>query len=273
MKKYSLLLFLSSIFLGSLFLSSTLCSCSSKKDVVYLADMAAVTEYEFTPDKEVIVQPNDLLQITVSCRRPELAIPFNTRNSSVAVKEDGEVYYQSGGTASNDNSYRVNKQGDIIFPVLGKIHVAGFRLTQISEIIREKIIEGDYIKDPQVAVDLLNFKYTVIGAVGQNGTFVADGDRVTLLEAIAKAGDIAPNGKTDNVKVIREVDGKRMMLEHDLTSFEIYDSPFFYLKPNDVVYVEPKYKNKDRENRRWQIASLCVSIASVITSLLWVITK
>ena len=262
MYKYSLLTLLFII---------ALCSCSSKKDVVYLLDMQPVQEYHFTPDKEVVIQPNDLLQITVSCKRPELALPFNNHSSAVSVTEDGSINTHSGGTTTYDKSYRVNKQGNIIFPVLGKIHVAGFRLTQISEIIRTKIIEGDYIKDPQVAVDLLNFKYTVMGAVNNNGTFIADGDRVTLLEAIAKAGDITPNGKIKNVKVIREVDGKRIVLEHDLTSAEVFNSPFYYLKPNDIVYVEPKYKNKDNENRGWQITTLIVSIASVITSLLWVL--
>ena len=257
--------------LFTLLFIATLCSCRSKKEIVYLRDMQPVHEYHFTPDKETVIQPNDLLQISVSCKRPELALPFNRQNSAVSVTEDGNVYAQSGGATTHDNSYRVNKHGDIIFPVLGKIHVAGFRLSQISDIIRSKIIDGDYIKDPQVAVDLLNFKYTVMGAVGQNGTFSADGDRVTLLEAIAKAGDISPNGKIDNVRVIREVDGKRMVLEHDLTSYEIFDSPFYYLKPNDIVYVEPKYKNKDREARGWQITSLVISIASVITSLLWVL--
>lgn len=248
-----------------------LCSCSSTKNVVYLRDMQPVTEYQFAPDKETVVQPNDLLQITVSCKRPELALPFNAKNSSVTVSDEGTVSTHTGEGVSAGSAYRVDKRGDITFPVLGKIHIAGFRLTQVGDIIREKIIEGDYIKDPHVAVDLLNFKYTVIGAVGHNGTFKADGDRVTLLEAIANAGDVAPNGKINNVKVIREVDGKRMVLEHDLQSREMFDSPFYYLKPNDIVYVEPKYKNKDKETRGWQISTFLVSIASVVTSLLWVL--
>lgn len=257
--------------LFTMLIISALCSCSSKKEIVYLRDMKPVQEYHFTPDKETVIQPNDLLQIIVSCKRPELALPFNSQGGSVSVTEEGSVYTQSEGGTPRGNSYRVNKQGDIIFPVLGKIHVAGFRLSQIGDIIRTRIIEGDYIKDPQVAVDLLNFKYTVLGAVGHNGTYFADGDRVTLLEAIAKAGDIAPNGKTKNVKVIREVDGKRMVLEHDLTSAEVFDSPFYYLKSNDIVYVEPKYKNKDKENRGWQISTLIVSIASVIATMLWML--
>lgn len=253
----------------ALLLCLLFCSCGSTKDVVYLRDMQPVAEYQFSPDKETVVQPNDLLQITVSCKRPELALPFNTRSGSVAITEEGAVSTRTG--ASAESAYRVDKRGDITFPILGKIHVAGFRLTHIGDIIREKIIEGDYIKDPHVSVDLLNFKYTVLGAVGHNGTFSADGDRVTLLEAIANAGDVAPNGRINNVKVIREVNGKRMVLEHDLQSREMFDSPFYYLKPNDIVYVEPKYKNKDKENRGWQISTFVVSIASVISSLIWVL--
>lgn len=245
-----------------------LSSCKQSKDIVYLADMEPTQAYTFKADNETIVKANDLLSITVSCRKPELAVPFNVRNSAVSINAEGDVS-TTGSGVTPETGYRVDKRGDITFPVLGKIHVAGFRLTQIADIIREKIIDGDYIKDPQVSVDLLNFKYTVMGAVAKNGTFSVDGDRVTLLEAIANAGDVLPNGKTTNVKVIREVDGKRMVLEHDLTSREMFDSPFYYLKPNDIVYVEPKYKSKERENRGWQISSFIVSIASLGVSAIW----
>ena len=127
------------------------------------------------------------------------------------------------------------------------------------------------MKDPLVSIEFLNFKYTVLGAVGHNGTFSADGDRVTLLEAIANAGDLTDKARTDRVAVIREVDGARQMFMHDLRSKDIFDSPCFYLQQNDVVYVEPKYRKKDAEDRGWQITTLLISIASLVTSILWVL--
>ncbi|MCD8387442.1 MAG: polysaccharide biosynthesis/export family protein [Bacteroidales bacterium] len=244
-------------------------SCKSNKDIVYIKDMEPLLEYYFNADKETVVQPNDLLDIVVSCKRPELAVPFNTRHGAVTVDSYGALSTLSEGASTSESAYRVNKNGDITFPILGKVHVAGYRLTQVADIIREKIITGDYIKDPQVSVDLLNFKYTVLGAVGSNGTFTVDGDRITLLEAIANAGDVSANGRTDNVKIIREEDGKRMVLVHDLRNTEIFDSPYFYLKPNDLVYVEAKYKKKDKEDRTWQYLTFILSLVSTTCTVIW----
>ena len=105
------------------------------------------------------------------------------------------------------------------------------------------------MKDPLVSIEFLNFKYTVLGAVGSNGTYTVDGDRVTLLEAIAKAGDLTSKAKVDRVAVIREIEGERQIFMHDLRTKDIFDSPCFYLQQNDIVYVEPKYKKKDVEDR------------------------
>ena len=161
--------------------------------------------------------------------------------------------------------------GDIDFPILGILHVEGLTVSELRDLIKEKIEKGNYMKDPLVSIEFLNFKYTVLGAVGHNGTFSADGDRVTLLEAIANAGDLTDKARTDRVAVIREVDGARQMFMHDLRSKDIFDSPCFYLQQNDVVYVEPKYRKRDGEDRGWQIGTTLLSIASVICSLLWVI--
>ena len=127
------------------------------------------------------------------------------------------------------------------------------------------------MKDPLVSIEFLNFKYTVLGAVGGNGTYTVDGDRVTLLEAIAKAGDLTAKARIDRVAVIREVDGNRQMFMHDLHSKDIFDSPCFYLQQNDIVYVEPKYKKKDNEDRGWQIGTTLLSVVTAVCSLLWVL--
>lgn len=140
-----------------------------------------------------------------------------------------------------------------------------------KQLIRDKIIAGNYISDPIVSIEFLNFKYTVLGAVGHNGTFTANGDRVTLIEAIANAGDLTAKAQTNRVAVIREVNGDRQMFMHDLTSKDIFESPCFYLQQNDIVYVEPKYRKKDTEDRGWQIGTTILSAITAVCSILWAI--
>ena len=163
----------------------------------------------------------------------------------------------------------MDADGNIDFPIIGKLHVAGMTVDAAKQLIRDKIIRGNYISDPTVAIEFLNFKYTVLGAVGHNGTFTTNGDRVTLLQAIANAGDLSSKARTNRVAVIREVDGNRQMYMHDLTSKDIFDSPCFYLQQNDIVYVEPKYRKKDNEDRGWQIGTTLLSVVTAVCSLIW----
>ena len=109
----------------------------------------------------------------------------------------------------------------------------------------------------------------MLGDVGSNGTYSVDGDRVTLLEAIAKAGDLTSRARVDRVAVIRENNGSREMYMHDLRSKDIFESPCFYLQQNDIVYVEPKYKKKDTEDRTIQYASLILSLVTATCTVLW----
>ena len=143
------------------------------------------------------------------------------------------------------------------------------KVSEVTDMIKQKIEQGNYMKDPLVSIEFLNFKYTVLGAVGRNGTFNADGDRITLLEAIANAGDLAVNAQIDRVAVIREADGERQMFMHDLRSTDLFESPCFYLQQNDIVYVEPKYKKKDKEDRGWQIVTTVLSLVTAVCSVIW----
>lgn len=172
-------------------------------------------------------------------------------------------------TSSKGKGYLVDAEGNIDFPILGKMQVEGLKTSDVKKMIEGRIKESGYIKDPLLFVEILNFKYTVLGAVANNGTFTSDGDRVTLLEAIANAGDLTSKARVDRVAVIREMGTERKMFVHDLRSTDIFSSPCFYLQQNDVVYVEPKYKKKDIEDRSWQISTFLLSIVSVCTSIIW----
>lgn len=261
MKEKNLLLCLMAILLLS--------SCASRKKFVYLQDMEMGEKYPLTAKHEAVIHRDDRLSITVSSKQPELAVPFNANNGDVRVNADGEITATPSG--SREKGYRVDVDGNINFPILGELHVEGMTVSQLTEMIKTRIIDGNYIKNPLVSIEFLNFKYTVLGAAGRTGTFSVNGDRITLLEAIANAGDVSTRGRVDNVAVIRESGGELQVYNHDLRSKDIFDSPCYYLQQNDIVYVEPKYQKKDNEEKSWQFFTGLISVASVVVSLLWVL--
>lgn len=245
-----------------------LMSCGGAREFVYLNDMEPGGKYPVNLESATVVHTNDRLDIKVSCKNPELAIPFNAMVGSYQVASDGSV--KSAGVDVNAG-YRVDAEGNIVFPILGKINVGGKTLKEVAEIIETKIEEGSYIKNPEVSIDFLNFKYTVLGAVNSKGSYTVDGDRITLIEAIAKAGDLSKNARLDRVAVIRMVDGKQEIFYNDIRTAEIFMSPTYYLQQNDIVYVEPKFKA--RNDNAWQTASFIVSLASLTSTILWALSS
>ena len=244
-----------------------LASCGGAKKFVYLNDMTPGEKYPVNLESATIVHPNDRLDIKVTCKNPELAVPFNAMVGSYQVAIDGSV---SSEGADQDVGYRVDSTGDIIFPVLGKINVGGKTLKEIAGVIETMIEEGDYIRDPEVSIEFLNFKYTVLGAVGSKGTFTVDGDRITLIEAIAKAGDLTNNARLDRVAVIRMVDGNQEIFYNDITTADVFMSPTYYLQQNDIVYVEPKHKPRTDNVR--QNVSFAMTLVSLLTSMFGVLS-
>lgn len=260
------------ILIGWAALVLLLSSCASRKNYVYLQDMMPGTDYPAETRHEAVIHRDDRLAITVGSRNPELAIPFNMQGGSFRLSADGTVSASNDAYAgTREKGYRVDVDGNIDFPILGKLHVEGLTVSQATALIRERIRQGNYIKDPLVSLEFLNFRYTVLGAVGHTGTFSVSGDRITLLEAIANAGDLQAKAKVDRIVVIREEGDTRKMYTHDLREMSLFDSPAFYLQQNDIVYAEPKYRKQDSEDRGWRFATFLVSIASLVTSILWVL--
>lgn len=248
--------------IGLLLVLVVLSSCGSTKKTVYFQDLNATSKA--TPIAEsysVKIHQDDLLAILVNSVDPELAVPFNMPMVSYQVGSQNPPQQRILG-------YLVDKEGTIDFPVLGKIKVEGMTREELVNDIKSRLVAENYIKDPIVTVQFLNFKVSVMGEVSRPGTFNISGDRITLLEALSLAGDLTIYGRRDRVVVIREVNGERQMRYLDLRNSEIFDTPYYYLQQNDIVYVEPnKRKSQQSEINQNNSVGVWVSIASLLTTV------
>lgn len=245
-----------------------LASCTSPKEVLYLQDVVPLKQKAIDQKYEVFIHPDDLLAIMVNSKNPELAMPFNMPMVTYQVGSENPGQPRVLG-------YLVDTNGVINFPILGELQVEGLTRSQLTDLIQRRLIEEDLIKDPIVTVQFLNFKISVMGEVAHAGSFSISGDRVTLLEALSMAGDLTIYGRRDRVAVIREKDGQRTVLFHDLRSSDIFESPCYYLQQNDIVYVEPNKAragqsgiNQNNSANVWLSAvSILASVASLIATI------
>lgn len=213
-------------------LGGLLCaSCGSSKKVVYLQDADVNKRIKAECEYKTVIQPDDLLSIIVSCNDVEAALPFNTPMIGLGRET------VSSSNQQVPQGYLVDKEGSIDFPVVGKLRVMGMTRNELADSLKERL--GEYLKNPIVTIQYLNFRVTVLGEVKNPGSYKVLGERVSILDALGMAGDLQINAKRKNVLVVREVDGKKQFARIDLTSTEFLDSPFFFLRQNDVIYVEP----------------------------------
>ena len=255
-----------------------LTSCRTRKAMVYLQDMDELHEYPVTQKYEAVIRRDDKLKIIVSSKKPELALPFNIPGTGgYTVEPDGTVKTTSSqlnGTGENAPGYIVDVNGEIDFPILGKLQVEGLSRNQLIELIKSRLIDDGLLLDPIVLVEFLNFRFTVLGEVGSKGLYSIPGDRITIFEAIAKAGDLKETSRVDRVRVIREYGNKRRELDVDLRSKDVFLSPAYYLQQNDIVYVEPNStKVAEDSRRRMSSWSLGFSIITSLTSFVLLFVK
>lgn len=239
-----------------------LSSCATKKDIVYFQnakDFETIVDTDtFTPRFKI----NDIVSIFVAVydKTGELAKPFNL------VTQTGA----EGGTAID---YLIDTDGNIDYPVLGKIKLLGLTVEEAKQLLKDKLAEGDYLKDPVISMRIKNFRISVLGAVNSPGVYPISGERINILEAIATAGDLNLKGRRDNILVIRDFNGTKTYTRIDVTSKEVFNSPVYYLTQNDVVYVEPNSSaisgagGDNRVSRAMGYASLLVSIILLTTRL------
>jgi polysaccharide export outer membrane protein len=213
-----------------LFLLVVLQSCKTKKDLLYIQDINAYNNTEVTYTNPTL-QPNDILKITVGALVPETAIPYNRIAPTVVQANTPEMMRLEG--------YLVSLEQTISFPILGEVSVANKTIRQLEKDLINRLEFGGHLVNPSVNVRLLNAKVTILGEVNRPGTYTFTENNINLLQAFGLAGDLTINGEREDVVLIREIDGVRTIAHFDLTKSDWLDSPYYLIKPNDVIMVNP----------------------------------
>ncbi len=201
-----------------------------------------------------LVQPNDILNIKVQSRDAEQASFFNISTENRNIQANPASLFLSG--------YSVNQDGLVNLPIVGEIKVSGLTIEQVREFIQSEI--NKYLLDAIVLVKLTSFKISVLGDVKDPGTNYVYNNQATIFEALSAAGDANLSGNRTNIRLIRQIDGESHIIKLDLTDPKIIESPYYFLMPNDVIYVEFSKENIIRNN----LVLITVLLTAISTSLL-----
>ena len=243
-------------------------SCVTQKQLTYLREADSQTadslNTRFQPQTEAIIRSGDALTIFVSALDIEAVTPYNLPT----------VTYATPGTEKTQTTpmlqyYIVDEEGNIEFPVLGAIHVAGLKRNEVAQLIKSKLEQQ--VVNPLVQVSLVNAHVSVLGEVNKPGQVPMTTGRITILEALAAAGDMTPFGKRDNVLITREVDGKLQIARVDVRSADLLTSPYYYLQQNDVVYVSPNKVRAVSSTNAGLWLSMVSTVASAATVIVTVV--
>jgi len=236
-------------------------SCATKKQIHYFQDAENLNQSNINIQFEPIIEANDILHISISSIDNDVVKPFQ-RITGV----ENNVNSSNPGL----QGYLVNSDGMIRFPVLGDVKVIGKTRAEIEKDLKARLSE--YVTDVVVDVRIMNFKVTVLGEVNNPGVYSVKDERVTLPEAIGLAGDFTKDGNRNEIVVIREEDGKRKVEKIDFTQTNFFNSPFYFLKQNDVVYIEPSLKGVKKSGFLPDIPAL-LSLVTVVLSTVILITR
>ncbi len=234
-------------------------SCSDTKKLVYFDGVQDATLKIQEQNPVPVIQPNDLLSIIVSSLNAEASAIFNAPNESTPTTNQATVY----GNNTLTVGYLVNRNGDIQFPILGALHVEGMNKEQLTKYIAQQLIDKKLLVDPIITIRHLNYRVSVLGEVTRPGIYTSPIEKFTILEALGMAGDMTMYGKKENVLLIRETsNGEKMIKRLNLNSKEILTSPFYYLRSNDVIYVEPM-KDKVARERNMVLLPIIISLTTL----------
>ena len=248
-------------------------SCTSKKKLDYLQNIESVALEASMKNAKSTIQPNDQLVIMVTAKDMDVVKPFNQNFSSGQILQyslpSNNAPTQSQTSASGP-TYVVDSQGNIEFPVIGKINTENKTTEELRDILKKEI--SKYVLNPQVSVRNTNYKITVLGEVNRPGTYNIPDAQTTLLEVLGLAGDLSIYGNREDILVLRNIDGTMTKERIDLTKADFINSPFFYLKQNDVIIVSPN-ETKQKSSRLDPNAGIYISVASIVVTILALIFK
>lgn len=220
-------------FLIALAVAAGFSACSVPQNINYFQDMPSEMSMNVQNPLEIKIRPDDRISILVSTRDQELSQLFSLYSNANS----------GSGEMRKGSEYTVDSNGTIHFPVLGRLHVAGMNREEIAAAIRDELVARNLVKDPIITVNFSNLHVTVLGDVASAGEVLIDRDKFTLIDAIAKCGDLQITGRRQNVKVIRQSNGRETAYEVDLCSAkDLLASPVYYLQQNDIIYVESNDK-------------------------------
>ncbi|MEP7141320.1 MAG: polysaccharide biosynthesis/export family protein [Ferruginibacter sp.] len=266
------------LYLPALFLLILVSSCTPTKNLGYfkdLKDSSRIYSQIIQSTYELKLQPDDIVQILINSVNPEATAVFNLGNTTPAI---GSTAHQSRSQGTPDDNishstisdptggnkgYLVDKNGGIDFPVLGRIKVMGLTTTQLKEQLKTKL--DTFLMQPIVNVRLLNYRITVLGEVAHPASYAIPGDHITVIEALGMAGDLTIYGKRENVLLVREENGQRRFIRLNLNSSDLFRSPYYYLKQNDALYIEPDAsKLSSLDTGFYRKTSLVISVLTLL---------
>jgi polysaccharide export outer membrane protein len=240
--------------------SFILSSCVTKKEIVYFQNAKSFETIVDTDTFKTTLKIGDIISIYVSTLDQTVTQPYN-------------IVMQTGMGAGQMIDYLIDVDGNIDYPVLGKIKLMGLTVDEAKELFKNKFEDGQLLRDPVIILRVLNFRVTVAGEVRSPGVYPVSGERVTILEALGLAGDLTIKGRRDNVLVVRDFNGTKTYTRVDLTSKEVFNSPVYYLTQNDYIYVEPNNSSVSGASGDLRIATIISITSFILTTALIFVTR
>jgi polysaccharide export outer membrane protein len=244
-------------------------SCASTKDIVYYQDVDSIAELDVPPAQEIILTPGDKISVIVSCKDPKLTELFNLTYVSQKL----------GGASGNGqvSGYTIDSEGFIDVPAIGKVHVAGITRKEAEDKVKQTIIAQEQATEAVVTIEFMDLNIEILGEIARPGRYAIDKDVFTLIEALSAAGDLTIYGKRENVLVMRKENGVQKSYRVNLCSAQdVFNSPAFYLKQNDIIYIEPndtRARQSTVNGNNVRSTSFWLSVASFLTSIVLVFIR
>lgn len=247
-----------------------LSSCVTHESLISFQEGVPTTGAELIENQPPLrIQANDLLRIQIHSSNEKAVAPFNIEGTGRQGNPQMMMQQQGGAGLERFMGYYVDSEGGINFPVVGRVDLKGLSIEEAKTKIQNLVLP--YVTDAVVNIRFLNFKVTVLGEVNAPGVLQLTNERVTILEALGQAGDLTPYARRDNILITRETDGQRTYARLNLQDYDIFQSPYFYLKQNDVIYVEPQQARvatvADPAQRLISYSSGLLSIVTLIIAL------